>query len=270
MRAGANPRLQEAEEDSEGELDPWLSHGSDDGPPRSTLQLLALNKHAQPAVIERAVAAAIEMRADPNSHHQGERPLALAIGARNVAAARALLLQGGAELTKQAVIPLRRVCTIEQRKALEELLLAHWKQTLTLQDVGLWAAVQCGFQAVAAKSIADNSATIDFHVFIALRRCRAPTAKSMIETALRKNLGNAYDHMRAEAAGFELNLHLREALEEDMDPDEELVAELLELGADPHARGVELESDLGSLSDMGETLGDDTGGSDSHSDSNYL
>ncbi|CAK0907074.1 unnamed protein product [Prorocentrum cordatum] len=267
MRAGANPRLHEAEEDSsEGELDPWLSHGGDDGPPRSSLQLIALNKHAQPAVIERAVAAAIEMRADPNAHHQGERPLGLAVAARNIAAARALL-RGGAELTKQAVIPLRRVCNLEQRKAFEELLMSHWKQTLTLQEVGLWAAVQCGFQAVAAKTIADHSVAIDFHVFIALRRCRAPTARSMIEDALRKNLGNAYDHMRAEAAGYELNMHLREAMEEDMDPDEELVAELLEMGADPHARGVEPDSDMGSMSDIPETLGDDTGDSDSHSDS---
>merc|ERR1712129_201379 len=112
---------------------------------------------------------------------------------------------------------------------------------LTLQDVGLWAAVQCGFKGVAAKAIEDG-AQVDSSVFMALRCCRLEDCRRSLEAALRNRLGPAeFEDLRAKASSCELALELREALLNQRDPDGTLVDELLALGANPHQRGVDLD-----------------------------
>jgi len=244
LRLGADPSTREGSVDgSDEEDDPWASRESgDDGSLRSALELLALNPHADPAAMAAAVTEVIRLRADPNHGRYGEKPLVLAVRKRNVAAVQALL-RGGAELTRQAMVALRRVCGTELRHRLEDCFKEHWRKnkSMSLQDVGLWAAVQSGFKEVACKAIEDG-ADVGIAVVTALRRCRDADARGVIEASLRQQHGGRwFEGIRAKAATSELIQELREALADRRDPGEALVAELLALGADPRARPRELD-----------------------------
>lgn len=244
---GADPGARERDphgSDNEDD-DPWTSRlYSDDGSLRTTLELLALNHYAEPEAVSSAVARAVALKADPNHGRFGEKPLLLAVRSQHVAAAKALL-QGGAQITRQVLVALRSVSCERKRHDLEDSFLKQRCQTggvnLTLQDVGLWAAVQCGFKGVAVKAIEDG-AQVDTGVFVALRRCRLEDSRRTVEIALRNRMGPAeFEDLRAEAATCELAVELREALLNQRDPDATLVDKLLALGANPHQRGVDLD-----------------------------
>merc|ERR1712050_475716 len=99
----------------------------------------------------------VDFRADPNHSHFSDKPLSLAVRARNVAAAKALL-EKGAELTRPALDGLRRISSPLLLFEFENMFMAKFEKnkSLTLEDIGLWAAVQCGFTGVATKVIKDN------------------------------------------------------------------------------------------------------------------
>jgi len=247
LQLGADPCARECDEDGDEE-DPWVDRDDHiDGSLRTSLELIALNRHAEAFTTTKAVDELIALRADPNhSASFGEQPLAIALRCCNVPAARALLAHG-AEMTPQVLLSLRRVQQASVRKELEDLLRPQFQQkrAMTLQDVGLWAAVQCGFKDVVRQTLErGTNVHVDTHVFVALRRCRLAAPRQDIEAALRKHLGELhFGKLRAEAASAELSTELREAIRDGRDPDEALVEELLQLGANPCVHGVSLDEE---------------------------
>mmetsp|Transcript_57011 Transcript_57011/g.158755 ORF Transcript_57011/g.158755 Transcript_57011/m.158755 type:complete len:471 (+) Transcript_57011:1-1413(+) len=248
LELGARIQTRDSSADiSDGE-DPWLRDELHNCTP---LELLVRNRYADPGTIGAAITRAVELKADPNRGPCGS-PVLLAVRARHATAVRALL-SCGAQLSHQAVEAVRRVSDRRQREELEDVLMEHFvKQEncgLTLQDVGLWAAVQCGFSKVVSKAITDG-ASVDAHVFTALRRCRKEDARKTMAGDLAKHLGNRFKTIQAEAASAELVQELCDALRERREPDEEIVAKVLALGADPQARVLDVldraESDDGS------------------------
>jgi len=252
LRLGANPRSHPHHDDdsSDDDDDPWLPRDIRDYGSLRTLDLLALNRYSDTEAVTMSIQKAIELRADPNRGRPSERPIVLAVRSRHVAAVRALL-NSGAELNKHALIALRQVCLGTLRHELEDMFkehfLEHQNESMTLQRVGLWAAVQCGFQHVATAAVGD-SAVIDVGMLTALRRCRNTEAKTALDALFRMRLGEPlFRQVRAEAATNELILELREALRDKRDPDMALVQELLSLGANPQMRGSDFDdSDGGS------------------------
>ncbi|CAE8733408.1 unnamed protein product [Polarella glacialis] len=257
LRSGANPRAREVtsnqfdDDESGGEDGPWGPLGaryqSEDGLPRTTLELLALNRFAPPDCVITAIAKAVECKADPNRGPY-EKPLTLAVRARHVTAIKALL-EAGAQLDRQALSGLQTVSNTEMRHEIEDQFMDIFQRgasSLTMKDVGLWAAVQCGFTTVATREIKDATGQpIDVKVLMALRRCRDDTCKQAVLEALHSRFGrHLLDHLQAEAATAELLMELKEALMDERDPDKELVLDLLALGADTQARAELEESDV--------------------------
>eukprot|EP00811_Abedinium_folium_P023962 NODE_3364_length_2048_cov_4.688183.p2 GENE.NODE_3364_length_2048_cov_4.688183~~NODE_3364_length_2048_cov_4.688183.p2 ORF type:complete len:253 (-),score=99.29 NODE_3364_length_2048_cov_4.688183:264-1022(-) len=176
----------------------------------------------------------VEMRADPNCGHQAQRPLVLAVRARHMAAARALL-KVGAKLTRHVLIAQRRVAQTSVRNEFEDMFMDYFlskgSYVITLEEVGLWAAVQC----------------------------RYGKPKRALEVLFSRHLTDlGFRLARHAAATKELILELQEALKERRDPDCALVKELLSLGANPMVRGYVTMGDHGSRGSRG-SPGEDTG-----------
>jgi len=277
---GANPQLREAfddvgDDDDGDEAGPWVPRGGRfeiaDSIPRTTLQLLALNRWAKPDDVKLAIAKAVEFKADP-SHGAHGTPLTLAVRSRHAAAVFALL-DAGAKLDRQALCALRNVSNSQLRQQLEDRFIACFVAggcSLTVKDVGLWAAIQCGFLQVATRELQElGRHEIDASVFMALRRCRNAECRKEVEAMLLKHLGNTkfmLQQLQHQAATCELFLELREALADERDPDEALVAELLDLGADPKADPETMRDTFG-WSDENSLEEDSTSHSQSESDS---
>jgi len=251
LRLGANPRALEWGDNDEEE-DPWsLRNIGDDGSLRTSLELLALNRHAEPTMIEHAVSRVVALNADPNRGSSREGPLVLAIRSQNIAAARALLSKG-AEITRQAFVEFQRICHTGLRHEFEDVLRESFQKNehATLQDARLWAAVQCGYQSDVSKFL-EEGAQVDVQVLLALRRCRKSDVREALGEVLTFHLGTQrFRQLRAEAATLELVLELREAFRNKRDPDTDLVKELLQLGADPYTKGSRVDDSGIGTSDM--------------------
>lgn len=253
LDSGATMRPREASSDDERSDDeemgrpggPRFSTDFDDAP-RNCLDLLALNRFADPKQLEFAIKKAVEYNADPN-HAGYEKPLALAVRGRNLTAVNTLLSLG-ATVDRQALAALRYISDVRVRHEIEGKFLAAFQRgecssTLkVLKDVSLWIIVQSGNVKAAKKRLKDQSDSADAGVLLALRRCRDGDKKELRRIMVEKFGERSVAGWSAEAATYELVTELREALIDKRDPDEELVRELVRLGANTQARGVELDN----------------------------
>lgn len=217
-----------------------------DEAPRNCLDLLALNRFADPKQLEFAIKKAVEFNADPN-HAGFEKPLTLAVRGRNITAVNALLLHG-ATVDRQALAALRQISDIQLRHEIEDKFLAAVNrgecsaQLKVIKDVSLWILVQSGNVKAAKKRLKDGD-TADAGVLLALRRCRDANEKEELRWIMVEKFGErSVASSEAQAATYELVTELREALLDKRDPDEALVEELVLLGANTQARDVDLDT----------------------------
>ncbi|CAJ1418560.1 unnamed protein product [Effrenium voratum] len=234
--------------------------------PRSALDLLALNRFATPSSLSLAIKKAVEFKADPN--HGVEKPLSLAVRARNTTAVRALL-DAGASVDRQALSGLQLISEARCRREIEDRFLAavtSGECPMKLKDASLWLLIQSG----NVKAVKQRQRDMDEHVeavcMVALRRCRDPAAKEELRRLLVERAGEAIvASAQAQAATLELVMELRESLLDEREPDQGLVQELVALGANTQARGLDLDNyDEGMESDDDETEEDSE--SDCYSD----
>mmetsp|Transcript_32207 Transcript_32207/g.73652 ORF Transcript_32207/g.73652 Transcript_32207/m.73652 type:complete len:1313 (+) Transcript_32207:87-4025(+) len=252
--------------------DPWNQNST--GFQRGALELLVSNTAGPEKEREDAVLELCRMRANPNGRTSSgypsglcAKPLQLAVRARNIPAVRALL-ESNANLTTKVLEDFRRVSHAPDRHQLEEIFFTYVQNNhdaLKLQeDTGVWAAVQSGCKGVAQKAIEDG-ADIDVHVLIALRRCQQVETREALERVIISSMPTAleFESLRKQAATKELFQEFSEAVAHRRDADEALVQELLELGADPQVRGVDLsDSDI---DEDEQEYDDEYGSEDDHS-----
>eukprot|EP00931_Biecheleriopsis_adriatica_P102702 TRINITY_DN77640_c0_g1_i1.p1 TRINITY_DN77640_c0_g1~~TRINITY_DN77640_c0_g1_i1.p1 ORF type:complete len:1431 (+),score=314.82 TRINITY_DN77640_c0_g1_i1:83-4375(+) len=266
LHDGANPRAREVDDDgSDGEEPSWVPfhHPAHDGLPRTTLELLAMNRHARPEDIKLAIAKAVEWKADPSrgtSEYHLSRPLTLAVRARHAAAVTALL-EAGAPIDRQALASLRHVSDAKLRHEMEDQFMERFRAgqnrgPMGLKDVPLWVTVQCGFVKGAAAEIKDSNA--DVAVLMGLRRCRDQACQQELRTLLIEQEGESlFEYLQAQAATLEMVLELREALADEREPNEVLIKELLSLGANPQARTPNLDDDDEDMTEDGSSWSDE-------------
>eukprot|EP00927_Polykrikos_kofoidii_P021990 TRINITY_DN20659_c0_g1_i2.p1 TRINITY_DN20659_c0_g1~~TRINITY_DN20659_c0_g1_i2.p1 ORF type:complete len:1253 (-),score=232.30 TRINITY_DN20659_c0_g1_i2:197-3955(-) len=252
MRLGADMREGEDDE-SAGEEDPWDTKSYKSG---KIIELLVLNKHADTSTVSAAVRRAKAVKSSENM----ESYIADAVRARHPAAARALL-ENGVQLTRAAIMNLRKISDADIRHEFEDIFteyLAKLENTSDFLEVGLWALVQCGYARAVTKAIDEGDQAMDAHVLIALRRCRKKDAQEAMEKAIRSDMGKrGFSDLRAVAATAELLFELREAVRQHRVPSEELVVELLGLGADPEAHDAGLEDSDSDSDDTSATEDED-------------
>mmetsp|Transcript_27145 Transcript_27145/g.49872 ORF Transcript_27145/g.49872 Transcript_27145/m.49872 type:complete len:289 (+) Transcript_27145:153-1019(+) len=259
--------------------DPWNQNSN--GPHRGALELLVSNPAGPEKEREEAVLELCRMRANPNgrttpAYQSGcAKPLQLAVRARNIPAVRALL-ESNASLTTKVLEDFRRVSHAPDRHQLEEIFFTHVQNNhdaLKLQeDTGVWAAVQSGCKGVAQKAIEDG-AQIDVHVLIALRRCQQAETRDALEKIITSSMPSAseFEALRKQAATKELFQEFSEAVAHHREADEALVRELLDLGADPQVKGVDVsDSDIDENEYDDEYGSEDEGHSSGHSDSGSM
>ncbi|CAE7230491.1 unnamed protein product [Symbiodinium natans] len=256
LESGARTRPREEEDmNSDDDEDPAGHPGGSryateyDDAPRNSLDLLALNRFAEPQKLELAIKKAVEFKADPKQNSSYERPLTLAVRCRNVAAVHALL-NAGAPVDRQALAALQTVSDRRCRQDMEDRFLSavtSGGSNLCLKDVAFWVLVQSGNIKAVRKRLKSESSdnAVDAHVMMGLRRCRKKSCTQELHELLVEQWGGpSVSACEVQAATAELMLELREALIDQRGPDEETVSELVALGANVHVRGVDLDIDL--------------------------
>eukprot|EP00913_Durusdinium_trenchii_P029268 g27435.t1 len=202
--------------------------------PRNGLDLLALNRFADPKQLDFAINKAVEYQADVNQSGY-EKPLTLAVRGRNLAAVNALL-HLGATVDKQALSALRTISDRPVREEMEDKFLAAVNrgecspQLKQLKETRLWILVQSGNVKAAKKRLHEpGGVPVDAGVLLALRRCRDANTKedgSRSEWELRRLLVEKVGERsvtvaESQAATYELVTEMREAFLDERDPQEE-------------------------------------------------
>jgi len=252
LESGARTRPREedtSDEDEEPEGHPGgARYATDyDDAPRNSLDLLALNRFADPQKLQVAIKKACEYKADPKQYSSYERPLALAVRSRNVAAVHALL-DVGAPVDRQALSALQLISDRGCRQVIEDRFLtvvSSGNCSLCMKDVALWVLVQSGnVKALRRRLKSEQSdVTLDATVMMGLRRCRKSLCTQELRELLVERFGaSSVSSSEAQAATAELVIELREALIDQRGPDEETVSELVNLGANVQAKNVDLDS----------------------------
>lgn len=252
LESGARTRPREedtSDEDEEPDGHPGgARYATDyDDAPRNSLDLLALNRFADPQKLQVAIKKACEYKADPKQYSSYERPLALAVRSRNVAAVHALL-DVGAPVDRQALSALQLISDRGCRQVIEERFLtvvSSGSCSLCMKDVALWVLVQSGnVKALRRRLKSEQSdVTVDATVMMGLRRCRKSLCTQELRELLVERFGaSSVSSFEAQAATAELAMELREALIDQRGPDEETVSELVNLGANVQAKNVDLDS----------------------------
>jgi len=222
-----------------------------DDSPRNSLDFLAMNRFADPQKLEIAIKKAVEYNADPTQYCSYERPLAVAVRSRNVAAVKALMALG-APVDRQALNALQLISDKECRQEIEDRFLAAVNSgdtnlcvNLCIKDMALWVLVQSGYVKATRRRIQLDHAevNVDASTLVGLRRCRSKPCRQELRSLLVSHLGElSIKSYEQQAATAELVLELREAMVDQRDPDEETVSELVALGANVQARGVDLDT----------------------------
>jgi len=228
---------------------------SEDSGPEDDLQqaqtavnLVAMNNKVPEETVRTLIQALVNAGADVNDWPSETRcPLLLAVQCRNSAAVAALC-EVGARVTPEVLEELKAVSLESQRCEMERLMRPQVQGDPNMR-LPLWVWIQAG-SAAAVEALLRNAAheeAVGEDVFIALQRSSGDEeSRKQIAEHLREHVGEEqFEKMQTFSATRRLLMELRQALDEERDPEVSVIQEALRSGADPNAREKEEEESLG-------------------------